>query len=69
VLAALFTFPGLRVSRMQWDARRYSEGSSFTNVLLQISFLSPLLIIILWIKPLGREYLTERTFKGMEQPL
>jgi len=69
VLAALLTFPGLRLSRMQWDAMRYSEGSALTNTLLHISFISPLMVVIMWIRPLGREYLTDRIFKGMDQPL
>ena len=69
ILGSLLTFPGLRLSRMQWDAIKYSEGSGFANVLLHISFLTPLLLATLWIKPLSRDYLTERTFKGMDKPL
>ncbi len=69
LLGSLMTFPGLRLSRMQWDSLLYSEGRGFQNVLLHASFVSPLLLSALWVRPLAREYLTERTFKGMEGPL
>ena len=68
-IGALLTFPGIRLAKMQWDVLQYAEGGGFINVLIHISFISPLLVATLWVKPLGREYLTERIFKGMEKPL
>ena len=52
---ALFTFPGLRVSRMHWDVLRYSSGS---NILYHIGFIAPLLLTTLWVRPLTRDPLT-----------
>ena len=45
-IGALFTFPGLRIARMHWDALRYSDGGP-TTVLLHSTFISPLLVNIL----------------------
>ena len=67
IVGALFTFPGLRVAKMQWDIIQ-QESQGFITVLSHITFVSPLIVATLWIKPFGREYLTERTFKGMEEP-
>ena len=88
-VGALFTFPGIRLSRMQWEVGaltmkslnrnlsnpflfqviQYSEGNNLVNVALHASFVAPLLISTLWVNPLSRDYLTERTFKGMERPM
>ena len=67
-IGALFTFPGLRVARMHWDALQYAEGGPST-VLLHATFISPLLVTALWIKPLSRDYLTDRIYSGMSAPL
>lgn len=67
-IGALFTFPGLRMARMQWDALKYTENGPKT-VLLHSAFIAPLLLTTLWIKPLSRDYLTNRTYKGMNAPL
>lgn len=39
------------------------------QLLLNISFVLPFILVILWIKPISREYLTNRVFSGMENPL
>ena len=55
---ALFTFPGLRVSRMHWDVLRYSGDSARSNILYHIGFIAPLLLTTLWVRPLTRDPLT-----------
>jgi len=67
-IGALFTFPGLRLARMHWDALRYTDSGPRT-VLLHATFISPLILTTLWVKPLSRDYLTDRTFGGIEKPL
>ena len=67
-IGALFTFPGLRLARMQWDVLSYTEDR-FVIMLLHISFTSPLFLTMMWIKPLSRDYLTERVYKGMDGPM
>ena len=67
-IGALFTFPGLRMARMQWDALKYTENSPKT-VFLHAAFIAPLFLTTLWVKPLSRDYLTSRIYKGMSTPL
>lgn len=69
LLGAMFTFPGLRMARMHWDSLKYCDTNRFLKVLLNISFALPFILVILWIKPISRDYLTSRTFSGMDQPL
>lgn len=69
LLGSLFTFPGLRVSKMHWDALRYYKDNKFLLLLANISYASPLLLVCLWIKPISRDYLTVRIFTGMNGPL
>lgn len=69
VLGAIFTFPGLRMARMHWDSLKYCRESKVLQMLLNVSFVLPFIIVILWIKPISREILTNRIFTGMEHPL
>ena len=69
LIGALFTFPGLRVSRMHWDVLRYSGDSPRSNILYHIGFIAPLLVTTLWVRPLTRDPLTVNLYKGMKTPL
>uniref|UniRef100_A0A6M2DWU7 Putative transmembrane protein n=1 Tax=Xenopsylla cheopis TaxID=163159 RepID=A0A6M2DWU7_XENCH len=69
LLGALFTFPGLRMARMHWDCLKINKDNRIFQLLLNISFALPFLLVILWIKPVSRDYLTVRIFSGMTQPL
>ncbi|XP_051171489.1 transmembrane protein 161B [Leptopilina boulardi] len=68
-LGSLFTFPGLRVSKMHWDALRYYKNRKILTLLANMSYASPLLLVSLWFKPISRDYLTIRIFSGMTEPL
>merc|ERR1719412_2514064 len=69
LIGALFTFPGLRMSRMHWDVLRYSGDSPRSNLLYHVGFIAPLLLTTLWIRPLTRDPLTRNLYKGMKTPL
>lgn len=69
ILGAIFTFPGLRMARMHWDSLKYCRENKFLQLLLNISFVLPFILVILWIRPLSREYLTNRVYSGMDRPL
>eukprot|EP00092_Neocalanus_flemingeri_P020550 GFUD01022263.1.p1 GENE.GFUD01022263.1~~GFUD01022263.1.p1 ORF type:complete len:522 (+),score=162.60 GFUD01022263.1:223-1788(+) len=69
LIGALFTFPGLRVARMHWDVLRYSGDNARSTVLYHIGFIAPLILTTLWVKPLTRDPLTVRLYKGMSEPL
>merc|ERR1711962_1383380 len=68
LIGALFTFPGLRVARMHWDVLRYHEASR-SKVLLHIGFIAPLVLTCFWVRPLTREPLTVRIYRGRSEPL
>uniref|UniRef100_A0A8W7P3N5 Transmembrane protein 161B n=1 Tax=Anopheles coluzzii TaxID=1518534 RepID=A0A8W7P3N5_ANOCL len=69
ILGALFTFPGLRMARMHWDSLRFCQDRLWLKLLLNVSFAMPFLLVVLWIKPLARDYLTGRVFSGMSSPI
>ncbi|PNF37857.1 Transmembrane protein 161B [Cryptotermes secundus] len=69
LLGALFTFPGLRMAKMHWDTLRYYSENRLQRFLLNASFASPFLLVLLWVKPVSRDYLTGRIFHGMAAPL
>lgn len=69
ILGALFTFPGLRMARMHWDSLRFCQDRMWLKCLLNLSFAMPFLLVLLWVKPLSRDYLTGRVFAGMSAPL
>ncbi|KAG8237299.1 hypothetical protein J437_LFUL017058 [Ladona fulva] len=69
LVGALFTFPGIRMAKMHWDCTRFSQENRFLRILLNLSFACPLLLIILWIKPVSRDYLAKWIPSGMNHPL
>lgn len=64
LLGAFFTFPGLRLAKMHTDALKYTSGRPFLQLLLHINLITPLLISLLWVRPLFREYLVKREING-----
>lgn len=69
LLGSLFTFPGLRMARMHWDSIKYCQDNKFKQLLLNISFVLPFILVILWVRPISRDFLTVRIFNGMDKPL
>jgi ABC-type methionine transport system permease subunit len=69
ILGSLFTFPGLRVAKMHMDSLKYCKDRKFLKVLLNINFALPFILVLLWIKPISRDYLTARQFNGLNQSM
>ncbi|XP_044262118.1 transmembrane protein 161B [Tribolium madens] len=69
ILGALFTFPGLRIAKMHWDLLKYFRERKLIQIMLNVSFALPFVLVIFWIKPVARTYITVRIFSGMTQPL
>ncbi|XP_075971251.1 transmembrane protein 161-like emei [Anticarsia gemmatalis] len=69
IIGTLFTFPGLRVARMHWDSLKYYGENKVKSLLLNFNFAMPFVLVLLWIRPITRHYLTVRVFSGMEKPL
>ncbi|XP_004404778.1 PREDICTED: transmembrane protein 161A [Odobenus rosmarus divergens] len=57
MLGAFLTFPGLRLAQTHLDALSMSEDRPMLQFLLHTSFLSPLIILWLWTKPIARDFL------------
>lgn len=64
-IGLFFTFPGLRFARMHKDALKYSCERPFLKTVLHFSFVSPLLVVLMWVKPVARDYFTQRVWPGM----
>uniref|UniRef100_A0A8D0EKD7 Transmembrane protein 161A n=1 Tax=Strix occidentalis caurina TaxID=311401 RepID=A0A8D0EKD7_STROC len=56
-LGACLTFPGLRLAQTHLDALRMAANKPLTQVLLHLSFLAPVLVVVMWIKPISRDFL------------
>ncbi|XP_061870951.1 transmembrane protein 161A [Colius striatus] len=56
-LGACLTFPGLRLAQTHLDALRLAAHRPLTQVLLHVSFLAPVLVVVMWIKPISRDFL------------
>lgn len=69
IVGAIFTFPGLRMAKMHWDSLKYCRENRWMQILLNLSFALPFILVILWVKPLSRDYLTGRVLSGMKEPL
>ena len=59
ILGAFLTFPGLRYAKMFTDSIKYAQGSPFLQLLLYSSFIMPVLISLMWVKPLMRDYIVK----------
>lgn len=56
-IGALLAFPGLRLAQTHLDAVQMNADRPIIQILLHMSFLSPLVILVLWIKPIARDFL------------
>uniref|UniRef100_A0A8D0BDL0 Transmembrane protein 161B n=1 Tax=Salvator merianae TaxID=96440 RepID=A0A8D0BDL0_SALMN len=55
-IGAFLTFPGLRLAQMHLDALSLAT-EKITQTLLHINFLAPLLMVLLWVKPITKDYI------------
>lgn len=68
-MGSLFIFPGIRVAKMFRDSLRYSEGRPLLKLLYTVSFVLPIPLLMLWIKPLGRHFCTQVPLAATGEPL
>nr|XP_020864692.1 transmembrane protein 161A isoform X2 [Phascolarctos cinereus] len=59
VLGACLTFPGLRLAQTHLDALHLAADRPLLQLVLHTSFLAPVLILCLWIKPIARDFLLQ----------
>ncbi|XP_061584994.1 transmembrane protein 161B isoform X2 [Cololabis saira] len=68
LIGAFLTFPGLRLAQMHLDALNLTTAK-FTQTLLHINFLSPLIMLLLWVKPITKDYIMNPTLGKESVPL
>ena len=56
-IGALLCFPGLRTAKLHLDCLRYSKENRGKQILLHLNFILPVLIVLMWVKPIGRDML------------
>ncbi|XP_056133430.1 transmembrane protein 161A [Lampris incognitus] len=56
-IGALLAFPGLRLAQTHLDAVQMNSDRPLVQILLHMSFLSPVIILVLWVKPIARDFL------------
>ncbi|KAM3875640.1 transmembrane protein 161A [Diretmus argenteus] len=56
-IGSLLAFPGLRMAQTHLDAVQMNSDRPLIQILLHMSFLSPVIVVVLWIKPIARDFL------------
>ncbi|KAM4710488.1 transmembrane protein 161B [Discoglossus pictus] len=68
LIGAFLTFPGLRLAQMHLDALNQTTDK-MTQFWLHINFLAPLLIVLLWVKPITKDYVLNPPLAKESVPL
>ena len=66
ILGSFLTFPGLRLAKMHTDALKYAAGRPFFQLMLYFNMIFPLFVSLLWVKPVARQYLVDRSYSGVQ---
>lgn len=56
-VGALLAFPGLRLAQTHLDAVKMNSERPLIQALLHVGFLSPVIVLVLWVKPIARDFL------------
>uniref|UniRef100_A0A8C8DJP5 Transmembrane protein 161A n=1 Tax=Oryzias sinensis TaxID=183150 RepID=A0A8C8DJP5_9TELE len=56
-IGALLAFPGLRLAQTHLDAVQMNSERPLIQILLHMGFLSPVVVLVLWVKPIARDFL------------
>lgn len=57
IMATLLAFPGIRTAQMYIDGLKYSRKNKLVTLLLHVSFGTPFVICLMWVKPFARDVL------------
>uniref|UniRef100_UPI00398F1E9D transmembrane protein 161A isoform X2 n=1 Tax=Pristiophorus japonicus TaxID=55135 RepID=UPI00398F1E9D len=55
-IGACLTFPGLRLAQTHLDALKMTADNPLMQILLHANFLSPIIVLLLWLKPITRDF-------------
>lgn len=69
ITGSCLAFPGLRLGKMHWDAVRQNESHRLVQLLLNVAFIAPAVVSLLWVRPLARHYLVLLTWPSYDRPL
>lgn len=69
LVGALLVFPGIRFAQMHRDLLKSEVVGALDRLIINLNFVLPLLILLMWVRPISREYFTMRTFSGMKSPV
>ncbi|XP_063313366.1 transmembrane protein 161A [Pelobates fuscus] len=56
-IGGCLTFPGLRLAQTHLDALKMAADRPMLQLLLHASFLPPVIVVVLWIRPITRDFL------------
>lgn len=56
-IGSLLAFPGLRLAQTHLDAVQMNSDRPLIQILLHMGFLSPIFVLVLWVKPIARDFL------------
>ncbi|XP_040273352.1 transmembrane protein 161A [Bufo bufo] len=56
-IGACLTFPGLRLAQTHLDALKMAADRPMLQLLLHASFLPPVIVVLMWIRPITRDFL------------
>nr|XP_020636650.1 transmembrane protein 161A [Pogona vitticeps] len=56
-IGGCLTFPGLRLAQTHLDALKMTADRPMVQLLLHASFLAPVIVVFMWIKPISRDLL------------
>ncbi len=64
ILGAFMTFPGLRIAKMHTDAQKYCGDRPILQLLLHVNMIMPLLISLMWLRPVMRDFVVRPGYRG-----
>ncbi|XP_043910758.1 transmembrane protein 161A [Protopterus annectens] len=56
-VGACLTFPGFRLAQTHLDALKMTADKPMIQILLHASFVAPVVIVLMWVKPVTRDFL------------
>lgn len=64
IIGSFLAFPGMRLAKMHTDAMKFSRGNRSLQTLLYINMLFPLLLSLLWVRPIVKNIIGRNTALG-----
>lgn len=69
LIGIIFTFPGLRFGQLQKNLIDMNDGRTSRQLLYKANFITSLIVVCLWIKPISRNLLKNQTIVAIDDEL